>query len=234
MKKVISLFVVAMSGITACTSPLEIFENEANQFISTSQLQNEIISEDKIAALPEPVERFFHVSGFAGEPVSDVTEILWADTKIKPGANQNWRKLESRQYNFTATGSRLAYMNARMTGIVPFEGRDRYDNDRGHMLGTLGRTFKVFDNNCREVTLGGAVILLAESLLEPSIALQDYISWKPIDELAAEATFHDGKINVSGTFHFNEAGEFIRFESSDRPYEVSSGVYELKPFGRIS
>ncbi len=45
--------------MTACTSPIEIFENEANQFMSASQLQNEIISDGKIAALPEPVERFF-------------------------------------------------------------------------------------------------------------------------------------------------------------------------------
>jgi hypothetical protein len=98
------------------------------------------------------------------------------------------------------------------------------------MLGTLGRLVRIFDNHSREVTLGGAVVLLAESLLEPSIALQDYITWEPVDDLTSKATLNHGEITVSGLFHFNEIGEFIRFESNDRPYEVSTGEYELKPF----
>ncbi len=198
--------------------------------MQTSQLQSEIISEEKIGALPEPVKRYFLYSGFLSQPMSGVTEILWADTKIKLGPDQAWRDLETRQYNFTASGSRLAYMNARMAAVIPFEGRDKYHNGQGHMLGTLGRLIKVFDNHSREVTLGGAVILLAEALLEPSIALQEYITWEPIDERTAGASLHHGDITVSGIFRFNEAGEFIRFESSDRPYEVSSVVYEPKPF----
>ena len=54
--------------------------------------------------------------------MSGVTEILWTDTKIKLGPDQAWRDLETRQYNFTASGSRLAYMNARMAAVIPFEG----------------------------------------------------------------------------------------------------------------
>jgi hypothetical protein len=98
------------------------------------------------------------------------------------------------------------------------------------MLGTLGRMIRVFDNHSRELALGGAVILLAESLLEPSIALQEYITWEPIDQLTAGATLHQGDITVSGIFRFTEAGEFIRFESGDRPHELSSGEYESKAF----
>lgn len=230
MKKVIFHTIFSIGFLAACTSPEEIFENEASQFMQTSQLQSEIISEEKIGALPEPVKRYFLYSGFLSQPMSGVTEILWTDTKIKLGPDQAWRDLETRQYNFTASGSRLAYMNARMAAVIPFEGRDKYHNGQGHMLGTLGRLIKVFDNHSREVTLGGAVILLAEALLEPSIALQEYITWEPIDERTAGASLHHGDITVSGIFRFNEAGEFIRFESSDRPYEVSSGVYEPKPF----
>lgn len=230
MKKVISLLLITISGIIACTSPVKIFEKEFSQLMHTSQLQNEIISDEKVTVLPEPVSRYFHYSGFLDQPMSGVTEILWSDTRIKLGPEQAWRNLETRQFNFTFTGSRLAYMNARMAGMIPFEGRDKYHSGQGHMLGTLGRTFKVFDNHSREVALGGAVILLAESLLEPSIAFQNYISWEPIDDLTAGASLHHGEITVSGIFRFNEAGEFIRFESNDRPFEVSSGVYEPKPF----
>ena len=230
MRPELILILIIGGLITACTSPAEIFEDEVAQLMSAEALENEFISEDKLADLPEPVQHYFRYGGFIDAPISGITEILWADTKIKLDPDQAWRDLETRQYNFTASGSRLAYMNARMAGVIPFEGRDKYHNGQGHMLGTLGRLIKVFDNYSREVTLGGAVILLAEALLEPSIALQEYITWEPIDERTAGATLHHGDITVSGIFRFNDAGEFIRFESNDRPYEVSRGVYEPKLF----
>jgi len=221
---------IAIVTMLACTSPSKVFDDELEELISTSHSESGLITEKSISHLPEPVQRYLHYSGFVGVPLSAVTEVLWAETKIKLGPDQAWRNLKTRQFNFTATGSRLAYMNARMAWVIPFEGRDRYHNGRGHMLGTVARTFKVFDNQSREVSLGGAVVLLAEALLEPSIALQEYMTWEPVDNLTARATFRDGDISVSGIFHFNEAGQFIRFESSDRPYEMSNGEYELKKF----
>ncbi len=223
----------AIFTLYSCTSPENIFENEISEFLLNEESISGQITVESITYLPDPVQQYFRYSGFIGQPMSGITEILWADTKIKLGTDQQWRNLETRQYNFTATGSRLAYMNARMAGIIPFEGRDRYDNGRGHMLGTLARTVKVFNNDSREVALGGAVILLAESLLEPSIALQEYITWESIDQHTAGATLHQGELSVSGIFHFNENGEFIRFESGDRPYEMSTGKYKPIPFSIV-
>jgi hypothetical protein len=219
-----------MIFIISCNSPKKIFEEEVERLSETAEFTSEWITEEKIAHLPEPVQRYLRTAGFVGQPMSGVTEVLWTESRIKLGPGQSWTSLKTEQYNFVSSGSRLAYMNARMAWIIPFEGLDRYHNGRGRMLGTLARTLKVFDNQSREVTLGGAVIVLAESLLEPSSALQEYITWEPADRFTARATFNDGDISVSGTFIFNDEGEFIRFESNDRPFEVSSGVYELKPF----
>ncbi len=230
MKLSLSFLLIASIFSVSCTNPEKIFNDEVSGFTETTDYRSELLTDDLIRHLPEPVQNYFQQFGFIDKPTSGITEILWSDTKIKLGPEQAWRNLETRQYNFTSTGSRLAYMNARMAGIIPFEGRDRYDNGQGHMLGTLGRLIRVFDDNSREVALGGAVILLAESLLEPSIALQEYITWKPVDSLTAAATLHQGELSVSGIFRFNDAGEFIRFESDDRPYEVSSGVYKPIPF----
>ena len=230
MKTSILLILTALVIFSSCTSPKEIFDEEADELLTEAGVTSDMITEERIAHLPEPVQRYFRVSGFLGQTISNATEVLWAESKIKLGPDQDWRELETRQFNFTASGSRLAYMNARMAWVIPFEGRDRYHNGQGHMLGTLARTIKVFDNHSREVTLGGAVIVLAEALLEPSIALQEYITWEAVDPLTAKATFQDGDVEVTGTFIFNEAGEYIRFESNDRPFEISGGNYELKPF----
>ncbi len=211
-------------------SPKKRYEKELYELLSATQEAYGVITEREINHLPEPVQRYFRTSGFIGQPRVDVVEIIWADSKIKLGPGKNWTNLQTYQYNFVSAKSRLAYMRAHVAGVIPFEGRDRYSGGQGNMFGALGKIVKLFDNSSREVSLGGAVVLLAESLLEPSIALQEYITWEPVDKKTAKTTFSDGDIEVSGLFFFNDAGEFIRFESNDRPYEVSPGVYELKPF----
>ncbi len=230
MKSRLIYLLFTMVLTVSCTNQEKIFFDEVSEFTVADDHSPVLLTEEMIHHLPGPVQRHIQLGGFIDHPTSGITEVLWADTRIKLGPDQNWRNLETRQYNITTTGSRLAYMHARMAGVIPFEGRDRYHQGQGHMLGTLGRFIRVFDVDNREVTLGGAVIVLAESLLEPSIALQDYITWEEADSLTARAVFHDGEISVSGIFRFNDAGEFIRFESNDRPFEMSSGVYELKPF----
>jgi len=230
MKSRILYLLFTLVLTVSCTNPEKIFFDEVSEFTAADEYSPVLLTEGMIHHLPGPVQRYIQLGGFIDKPTSGVTEVLWADTRIKLSPDQNWRNLDTRQYNFTATGARLAYMHARMGGVIPFEGRDRYHQGQGHMLGTLGRFIRVFDVDNREVSLGGAVIVLAESLLEPSIALQEYITWEAVDSLTARATFRDAEINVSGKFRFNEAGEFVRFESDDRPYEINSGVYEPKPF----
>lgn len=230
MKTVLILLLIIIIIFFAYKSPVKIFEEEVRQLSSAAPSGDAFITEEKIADLPVPVQHYLHYCGFVGQPISEVTEIIWSESKIKLGIGKSWTNLDTRQYNFVSPAARLAYMKTSLAWLIPFEGRDKYHLAQGHMWGILARTINVFNNKSREVTDGGAVIFLAESLIEPSIALQKYISWEPVDKLTAKAVFHDGEVKVSGLFHFNEVGEYIRFESFDRPYEVSSGVYELKPF----
>ncbi len=213
-----------------CSNPESVFNREVDELSEISECEYKQITNESISGLPAPVQNYFRIAGFVDVPESCITEIHWSESYIKLGPELSWRKLQTRHFNFTNSGSRLAYMKARMALVIPFEGRDRYHDGNGHMLGTVGRLIKVFDTRSREIALGGAVIVLAESLLEPTMALRDYITWEEVDDLTAKATFTDGDISVSGIFHFNEDGYFIRFESGDRPYEVSEGVYEVRPF----
>jgi hypothetical protein len=211
-------------------SPKKRYEKELHELLSITKADYGVITESDIDHLPEPVKRYIRAGGFISQPKVDVVEIIWSDCQIKLGPDRNCMKLKTHQYNFVSSGSRLAYMRACIAGVIPFEGRDKFSGGQGSMLGVLGKTVKLFDNSTREVGLGGAVVYLAESLLEPSIALQEYITWEPVDKKTAKATFKAGDIEVSGLFFFNDEGEFIRFESHDRPYEVSPGIYEVKPY----
>lgn len=215
---------------TVFTTPKKLFLSEVKEFLYLSVNDQKFIQKSDVSYLPDPVQRYLKFSGFAGNPQSDVTEVLWADSKIRFSLDKKWISLSTQQYIFASSSTRLAYMHTQMAGFLPFDGRDRYDNGSGHMYGKLAKMITVFNNRSQEVALGGAVVLLAESLLEPTIAIQNYITWEPVNANTARATLRNGNLEVRGRFFFNEKGEYIRFESDDRPFDLGKGVYKIRPF----
>ena len=63
---------------------------------------------------------------------------------------------------------------------------------------------------------------LGEIVWHPSSALSDYISWEEINSTAAKATMSYGGVTASGTFKFDENGDFVSFEA-DRYYYRKEG-----------
>ena len=135
---------------------------------------------------------------------------------MKPGGK--WMKLKTTQFNSVESPFRIAYMRARMLGLIPFEGRDTYFDGHGHMYGVIGKMITVFDEKEREIAVSALVTIMAECLMVPGYVLQDYITWEPIDDSTAAAVIHHQGIRIRGVFHFNEAGEFTLFTSDDRYY----------------
>jgi len=65
------------------------------------------------------------------------------------------------------------------------------------------------------------VTFLAESLLIPSVVLQDYITWEELDENHARATISYDGISASGIFTFEDNGAMKSFRTKDR---VATGM----------
>lgn len=219
-----------MSILCSCHSPKKLFHKEVVELMAVSSSASKIFTEESIAQLPEPVQRYFRQCGLVGTPMANHAEVIWSESHIKMKPNQKWMKLKTHQHNFVEEPSRLAYMRANMMGIVPFEGRDKYHDGQGHMFGTLGRMIKIFDEKDLEIAQGASIVLLAEVLLVPSYAIQSYIRWEAVDELTANARYIHKGIDVGGTFHFNEQGEYIRFTTKERPYSLPKGGYEKQPY----
>lgn len=216
--------------LASCYSPQKLYEKEVMEFQSAANQSGQLITDECIAHLPEPVQRYFHYCGFIGTPLSYHAEVIWQASQIKMKPEGKWMRLRTYQHNFVNEPARLAYMRANMLGIIPFEGRDRYDNGKGHMFGTLGRMIKVFDAHDEETAKGAAIVVLAEALLVPSYAIQPYIHWEEVDSLTARARLIHNGMEVGGTFHFNDHGEYIRFTTDERPFSSSNGGYEQQGY----
>jgi hypothetical protein len=205
----------------------EIFKSEVNSEIQKHPMYNErIISEEDIASLPTPVQRYFRYCGIIGKPNIINARIEWKDVFLKMAPDKEWKKIKCYQFNSVPEPVRLAYMKSKIAGIVPFEGRDKYQNGQGNMLIKLLKILTVSDSKGKEMNESALVTVLAEALFIPSYALQPYIKWKQINEISAGATIENNGIKVSGIFYFNEIGENIKFETNDRNYAEKSGSFK--------
>jgi len=222
------IFTTAM--LISCHSPQKMFNKEVTERYSAASYTSALITEELIAHLPDPIQRYFRHCGFIGTPVTHHAEIVWSESRIRMKPGQRSMPLKTLQHNFVDEPSRFAYMRARILGVIPFEGRDRYHRGAGHMFGTIGRLFKVFDAHDEETARGAAIVLLAEALLVPSYAIQPYMQWETVDTLTVNARFVHAGMDVGGTFHFNEQGEYIRFTTNERPFSSPKGGYEEQPY----
>jgi hypothetical protein len=230
MKKLSINILILMAIFNSCSSPKKLFRHEARDLKATIHSAVHEISENTIADLPEPVQGYFRQCGFVGACFTDYAEIIWEKSSIKLQPDRKWMKLKTMQFNFVSEPSRLAYMKASMLGVIPFEGRDKYALGGAHMYGVLGKLIKIFDAKDRQTAQGAAIVLLAEALFIPQIAIQNYIHWESVDDMKANARFIHKGIDVGGTFHFNENGEYVRFTTNERPYSKPDGNYEFFPY----
>ncbi|MGC5326105.1 DUF6544 family protein [Brevibacillus sp. SYSU BS000544] len=188
--------------------------------------QDERITEKDISHLPRPVRTYFRYCGYLGQVKMKNAEIVWDEFNLRLAPNKPWMKVKSKQFNSVPEPARIAYMNSRMMGIVPFEGRDKYQDGHGNMRIKLLKWFQVADAKGTEMDESALVTLLAETLLVPSYALQPYMTWTSIDHYTAKAEIQHNDHNVSGIFTFNGQGEFIRFETNDRYYSEKGTEYK--------
>ena len=142
--------------------------------------------------------------------------ITWDEASMRLGKGKGWTNVRMEQFNAVEDPARLVFLHARMGGFLPFNGRDKYQDGHGHMLIRAMGLIKVADTKSRHMDQSALATFLAEILWLPSAALQPYVRWDHIDGLTARATITHGGNTASGVFRFDDAGDFLSFETGDR------------------
>ncbi|MFW6030074.1 MAG: DUF6544 family protein [Halanaerobiales bacterium] len=209
----------------------KLYKSEVRSELGKTNFSNQTFAEDDIETLPVPVQRYFRYCGYIGKQKMSNAKIIFENAVFI----SNGRKLElrSEQYNFVSEPSRVVYLNSRVMGVIPFEGRDKYQNGKGSMIGKLMKIITLFDVTGPEMDQSALVTFLAEALLVPNAALQDYIRWEEIDRNKVRAAMNYGGIEVEGIFTINDKGEFIRFETNDRYMDKGDGVMEKEKWTAV-
>ncbi|MEO7425157.1 MAG: DUF6544 family protein [Fibrobacteria bacterium] len=169
-----------------------------------------------LAALPEPVRRYFSACGFADRPAMRNARFTWDEVKMRRGRGKGWMRIKMDQFNDAAGPARFVYLHALLGGLLPFNGRDKYQDGHGSMIIRALGLIKIADAASAHMDQSGLATFLAEALMLPSAALRPYLRWESIDGLSARAIITDAGLSVRGIFRFNGAGEFTAFDTDDR------------------
>jgi len=147
-----------------------------------------------------------------------------ASVKLKQTGRMNtkpdgkWMDFTATQYFDVKQPAFIWNTRVRMMPLIHLTGRDKLIGGKGEMQIKLLSLIKVVDEGPNEKINKGAMLrFLAETIWFPTAALEDYMQWKEIDSLTAEATLRTSGESVSGVFRFDKNGDFQSFEA-DRYY----------------
>lgn len=188
--------------------------------ISNQQPSGQVFTAEDIAGLPSPLQKYFVSCGYIGKPKTLNIKMIHHDVNFI--LNKKALTIQCIQYNSGERPERIALIDSHLYGI-PFEGIDAYQNGVGSMKGMIAKGVVLFNQSGDAMNQSSLVNCLAESLLVPNIALQDFVQWEMVDANRVKGTMsHDG-ISVSGVFTFDDKGYLTTFSTEDRRYVDTDG-----------
>ena len=181
----------------------------------TSVLPEGLLTEDDLAALPEPVRKYIRLTGAVGQPKVANFKIEF-NGKIRKNEQSPWMPFASEQYNIVESATRLFFLDAVMKGL-PVAGFHCFKNGVAFMDIRLLSLFKVQYQSGKEMGIAETVTFFNDMCcMAPATLTDKRIEWLESDSTSAKARFSNNGITISATLYFNEKGELTNFVSDDR------------------
>jgi hypothetical protein len=183
------------------------------------------ITQESIANLPEPVQRYMQFSGVIGTPWVETVRLQQTGT-FRTGADRPWMPVTAEETYTTDPPGFVWNARFKMAGLPLIRARDTYAAGKGHMFGKLAGVYTLFDARGTELTQATMLRYLNEVMWFPTAFLGDNMRWEALDDRSARVTFSDGGGNVSAVLYFDPDGRLTNFEAM-RYYE-NLGNYSLE------
>ena len=185
----------------------EIVERFTNEF---SLSKNEI-TEDDLEVLPVVLQKYFIVNGYLGIESTNAVILNFKGADFSMGVDKPNIKINYIVYDFVNEPIRVALIDSKIYGI-PFQGIDIYKDAKSSMKGVLAKHMPLFNEEFDFIDSA----YLAECLMHPSLALQNNITYKQIDEYSVEERISKDNAETTGVFYFNEDYEMTSFVVEER------------------
>jgi hypothetical protein len=189
--------------------------------------QQPLVTEEMLAGLPGPAQRYLRYAGVVGQPLVDTVRLRQA-CRMRPAPGgfsipivaDQWYSVEPPGFIWDAT--------VPVAGIPVVRGRDGYLEGHGMMTIKVGSLIPVVDASGPEMDQASLLRHLSEMPWFPSAFLRDRVTWEAIDDATVRVTITDGALRASGTLEIDGDGRLVEFRS-ERHAMVGKG-FELRPW----
>lgn len=206
------IILIAVAFFYGNSSFATLVEKEKAEILSKSEIKKaEVFSEAEIKDLPEVIQKWLKNSGAIGREKTQNGKIIQtAQMKMKPD-QENWSTAKAMQYTVIPEPSFLWTVDLKMNRFMWFKGRDKFQEGKGAMLIKMNSLVNMVNETGEKINEGSLQRFLGEMVWFPSLAVSPYVSWEAIDDLSARATMSYKNTTGSGTFYFDENGDFVKF-----------------------
>lgn len=177
----------------------------------TGQTQK-IVTTETIAHLPPLVQKWIERSNSLGKPQTDRVYIKQKG-ELKTDTDTRWLPFSARQFICTDEPGFVWRAHVRPLPFVHLSARDHYAQGRGNMLIKFLSLITIADESGAAIDQGVLSRFLAEMIWYPSVAQNDYVTWKEMNGSSVTATITLPHSSASGVFSFNPSGDVISFEA---------------------
>jgi hypothetical protein len=212
---ILVLSAVIVLGITLVYVDKRLFDSKVEKevkelFEAVGAKESEVITEEDLRGLPEPVQKHLRYAGVVGR--KKVTSVrLKQEGRFRQGEEGSWMSFEAEQYYTTEQPGFIWKTDMNYLPLVSVIGRDKYYSGEGNMLIKLPPFVKIADARGEDIDQGTLVRYLNEIMWFPTAYLSDYINWESIDSTSARAIMTDHGTTVSAVLHFDKDGKLVDF-----------------------
>lgn len=186
-----------------------------------------VVTEEMLAGLPEPAQRYLRYAGVVGRPLVDTVRVRQS-CRMRPNPNgasfpivaEQWYSVEPPGFIWDAT--------VPLAGIPLVRGRDGYIDGRGMMTIKGGSLVPFVNASGPEMDQASLLRHLSEMPWFPSAFLRDRVSWEAIDDTSVRVSIVDGDLRATGVMEIDPNGRLVEFRS-ERHAMVGKG-FELRPW----
>jgi hypothetical protein len=169
-------------------------------------------ADDALAQLPAAVQRWLSWSQVIGKPLP-ATVRLRQEGEFAPSPKRGWVPFRAEQYFTTEPPGLIWTVRMKLAPLLPVTGRDRWvDGDASMKIRVFG-VIPVVNASSPQLAQGAMLRWLGETIWFPHAAVSPHITWAPIDDDSATATFTAGGRSTPATFLFDRDGRPIEIRA---------------------
>ena len=200
------------------------WQHRAARALAEVEPRQPTLTDDDLAALPEPLADYVRRSGAVGK--ARVTS-LHADVhgRIRSGPDAPWMPFTGEQVNtYGPRPSRAFIIDATRAGL-PVTVLHLYDHTTATMRGRLLSVATVVDAAGPEMDRSETVTVFNDLVvLAPGAIADAPVRWTPIDAEHVRGVFTNGDQTVSAILTFNAQHDLVDFASHDRSRASADGT----------